>query len=241
MGRYEDAARYLEDGLSLAREIDDRAMVAVILQPLGMATLGQGMSAKAREYLEEALVLARENGNAHQIAAALNALGQLSRLEGRLDQAEPLYRDVLALVRDQGNRESIAFALLNLAMASIGRRRVDSARQMLLEALAIADEIGSMPAGQSVLEVSSGLGALSEDWERAGVFFGAAEAQAARTGLRRDPADEAFLAPLVANAQAALGSVAFSAAAGAGRALTYEAAMTEARLWLETAVLPDGN
>jgi predicted ATPase/class 3 adenylate cyclase len=240
MGRYEDAARYLEDSLSIAREIDDKVIVAVILQPLGMAALGQGMAAKAREYLEEALVLARENGNAHQIAAALNALGQLARLEGRLDQAEPLYKDVLALARNEGNRESIAFALLNLAMASIGRGRVESARPMLLEALAIADEIGSMPTGQSVLEVSSGLGALSKDWERAAVFFGAADAQAARTGLRRDPADEAFLAPLVANAQAALGLAAFSAAAAAGRALTYEAAMTKVRAWLETVSLP-GN
>jgi len=233
MGRYEDAARYLQDGLSIAREIDDKAMVAAILQPLGMVALGQGMAAKAREYLEEALVLARGNGNAHQIAAALNALGQLARLAGRLDQAEPLYRDVLALARNDGNRESIAFALLNLAMASIGRGRVDSARQMLLEALAIADEIGSMPTGQSVLEVACGLGAVSEDWQRAAAFFGAAEAQAARTGLRRDPADEAFLAPLVANAQAALGSAAFSAAASGGHALTYDTAMKQVRAWLE--------
>jgi hypothetical protein len=104
---------------------------------------------------------------------------------------------------------------------------------MLLEALAIADEIGSMPAAQSVLEVSSGLAALNEEWERAAVFFGAAEAQAAKTGLRRDPADEAFLAPLIASAQAALGSAAFATAAAAGHALTYEDAMAKVRAWLE--------
>jgi imidazolonepropionase-like amidohydrolase len=100
-------------------------------------------------------------------------------------------------------------------------------------------EIGSMPAGQSVLEVSAGLGALKEDWKRVAEFFGAAEAQAAQTGLCRDPADEAFLAPLVARAQSALGAAPFSAAAAAGRALTYDAAVSEVRAWLETASGPD--
>ena len=96
-----------------------------------------------------------------------------------------------------------------------------------------------MPAGQSVLEVSAGLGALNEDWERTALFFGAAEAQAAETGLHRDPADEAFLAPLIGKARAALGASAFSAAEAAGRALTYGAAMERVRAWLEPA-LPSG-
>jgi tetratricopeptide (TPR) repeat protein len=204
-----------------------------------MTLLGQGDSAKARQYLEEALALARESGNKHQIAAALNALGQLTRLEGRLDEAEPLYANVLALAREQGNRESTAFALLNLAMASIGRRRASGVQAMLLEALAIADDLGSMPAGQSVLEVSAGLGALNEDWESVALFFGAAEAQAAATGLCRDPADEAFLAPLVAQARAALGASAFSGVESAGRALAYEAAIGKVRAWLQTALAAD--
>jgi predicted ATPase/class 3 adenylate cyclase len=233
MGRYASARRHLEEDLSIAREMGDEAMVAMVLQPLGMASLGQGDLAKARQYLEEALVLARERGDKRQIAAALNALAQLTRVEGELEEAEPIYENVLALVRELGDRESIAFALLNLAMVSIGRSRADRAQSMLREASAIADEIGSMPAEQSVLEVSAGLGALTKDWKRAAMFFGAAEAQAAETGLHRDPADEAFLAPLIAKAQAALGAPEFSAAEAAGRTLTYDAAMKRVRAWLE--------
>jgi predicted ATPase/class 3 adenylate cyclase len=237
MGRYKDASAYLEESLSIAREISDKPMVAIVLQPLGMAALGEGDPARARRHLEEALVLARENGNKRQIAAALNALAQLTRLEGNLEQAEPLYANVLALARELGDRESIAFALLNLAMASIGRRCADSARQLLLEALAIADDIGSMPAKQSVLEVSSGLGALNEDWERAALLFGAAEAQAAQTGLHRDPVDEAFLAPLVDRVRASVGASRFSAAEALGRSLTYDAALGTVRAWLELPLL----
>jgi predicted ATPase/class 3 adenylate cyclase len=232
MGRYADAAAYLDECLAIAREIGDTAMVARVLQPLGMASLGQGESAKARRHLEEAVQLARESGNTRQIAVAQNALAQLLRVEGRLDEAEPLYANVLELMRELGDRESVAYVLLNLAMASIEQRRAERVDAMLLEALAIAEEIGSMPARQSVLEVAAGLGALQEDWELAAVLFGAAEQQAAETGFHRDPADEAFLAPLVGRARAALGT-AFSVGEAAGRALARDAATGMVRAWLE--------
>ena len=48
MGAYADAQRYLEESLAIAREIDDRSRVAAVLQPLGMAALGQGDFATAR-------------------------------------------------------------------------------------------------------------------------------------------------------------------------------------------------
>jgi predicted ATPase/class 3 adenylate cyclase len=232
MARYGEAKAWLEESLSIARETGDGVMVAMTLQPLGMASLGQGDAAAARRHLEEALALARRRGDRRQLVAALNSLAQLDRLEGDLDRAEPLYEDVLALARAIGDRESIALALLNLAMASIDRARPDRARMMLLEASAIAEEIGSKPAGQSVLEVSAGLGAVRGDWSHVALFFGAAEAQAAHSGLHRDPADEGFLAPLIAKARAALGAEAFSVAESAGGALAYEQAVGAARAWL---------
>ena len=232
MGRYADATERLEESLSIAREINDRGMVARVLQPLGAAFLGRGEPIKARQYREEALLLARGSGNRHQIAAALNALGQLTRAEGRFGEAESLYADVLAIAREVGDRESVAFGLLNLAMSAIGQGRTDGVDEMLLEALAIGGETGSMPTVQSVLEVSAGLAAIKGDWQRTALLFGAAEAQAARTGLRRDPADEAFLAPLVARARLAAVST-FSGDETAGRALASDTATERVRAWLE--------
>ena len=233
MGRYAEAQGYLEESLAIARELGHKKGVAVVLQPLAMASLGQGDLAAARGHLEEALVLARELGNKREIAAALNALAQVRRAEGDLDAAEPLYENVLALARELNDREVIAIGLLNLAMVSIGRGSQNRAREALLEALAIADESGSKPTGQSVLEVCAGLGALRGEWESAVRLFGAAEAQTSQTGLHRDPADEAFLAPLVARARAALGESAFAAAEASGRALGYDEAMAAARLSLQ--------
>jgi hypothetical protein len=52
--------------------------------------------------------------------------------------------------------------------------------------------------------------------------------------LRRDPADAAFLAPLMEKTRMALGS-AFGAAEIAGGTLTHDAAIAEAQRWLERA------
>ncbi|MBA3505009.1 MAG: tetratricopeptide repeat protein, partial [Betaproteobacteria bacterium] len=236
MGRYAEAKEYLEESLAIAREIGDKKRVAAVLQPLGMASLGQGDLAAALVHLREALALAQELGNTREFAAALNALAQLHRVKEELDAAQPLYETFLALAREMGDRDSIAIGLLNLAMVSIGRGSGEHAQEMLLDVLSIAEEIGSKPAGQGVLEVSAGLGALREEWERAAFFFGAAEAQTGQTGLHRDPADEAFLTPLIAKARDALGAAAFAAAVEAGRARCYEQAMAEVRTWLENPV-----
>src|SRR5438477_8463756 len=235
MGRYPEAQECLAESLAIARDLADKRRIAEALQPLGMAHLGQGDLAGARRYLEEALILAQERGDQRELAAAINAMAQLHRVERSLDKAAPLYDKVLSLARELGDRESIAIGLLNLAMVAIDDAAGDAAKKMLREALAIANEIGSKPAGQSVLEVCAGHAVLARNWQQAALFYGAAEAQAAQTGFHRDPADEAFLAPLVTKAQTALGLEAFATAEGAGRRLSYEAAMAEARAWLEPA------
>jgi predicted ATPase/class 3 adenylate cyclase len=232
MGRYGEAQKYLEESLAIARHIGDRRRVAVVLQPLGMAYLGQGDLATARRYLEEGLASAETLREPREIAAALNALGQLCRAEGSLDAAGTLHERFLAIARELQDQELIAIGVLNLAMLAIGRGAGDDSRRLLLEALGIAQETGSKAAGQSVLEVAAGLAAIHREAERVARFYGAAESQAAQSGFRRDPADEIFLKPLVGSAQAALGNAAFSAAEAAGGALSYDAAIADARAWL---------
>lgn len=231
MGHYGEALRYLDESLSIAREIGDTQRVAAVLQPLGIASLGLGDVTTARRYLEEALALAQELGEKRQFASAMNALAQLHRMESNLDAAEPLYESFLTLARELGDRELIAIGLLNLAMVAIGRGSGGRPREMLREVLAIVDEIGSKPVAQSALEVCAGLAASRKDWGHAALFFGAAEKHMQTTGLRRDPVDETFLTPLISKAKGALGN-AFAADETAGRALPSEEVMMRARAWL---------
>ena len=237
VGRYGEAQKHLEESLAIARELGDQRRIAGALQPLGMACLGQGHFATARAHLEEALALERELGDKRNLAAAMNALAQLHRIEGGLDTAELLYRNVLDIARETDDRESRAIGLLNLAMVAISRRAAEDARDMLVEVSEIAEATGSHRVGLSLLEVGAGLASLNSEWDRAARLFGAAEAQNATTGLHRDPADEAFLAPLMDKVRNALGPATFAATEEAGRAMSYADTMAEAREWLENAAV----
>jgi tetratricopeptide (TPR) repeat protein len=197
-----------------------------------MACLGHGDLAAARAHLEQALERVRQGEEPRSIAAVINAMAQFHRVEGDLDAAQPLFEHVLDLARGLEDRESIAIALLNLAMTWVERGAVDRAREPVGEALALAQASGSKPAGQSVLEVCAGIAVQRQRWTCAAKFYGAAEAEASHTGLRRDPADESFLAPRVAKARAALSDGAFERAEGEGRALALDEALEFARAWL---------
>jgi predicted ATPase/class 3 adenylate cyclase len=231
-GRYEEAQRYLYESLAIARHHNDRRMIAAVQNYLALAALGQGDRAAARLHCEEALDLARDLGDKREIAGLSNALAQLNRLDGKLDVAEPLYEQVVALAHELSDREIVAIGILGLAMVAISRGSVARARDLLRQALTIAEETDSKPAGQCALDVSAGLAALQKDWGRSARLYGAAEAQTLRTGIRRDPADEAFLRPLITSARQALGASRFTLAEASGRPLPFEQAIAEVRAWL---------
>jgi tetratricopeptide (TPR) repeat protein len=235
MGRYVEARRHLDEALSIAREIGEGVRIANALMLLGRVAHGQGDMAAARAHFEESLALARSLGDKHRLASTLNALGELHRAQGDLDLAEPIYEEALALRREQGDASNIAVNLLNLVMVSIGRGSAARAHAMLLEALTIAQATASKRMGQGVLEVSAALGAFHGETQRAATMYGAAEAQREQMGLAREPVDEASLAPLIRDARRALGDAAFAAAERAGRALSYEDALGQARAWLQVA------
>jgi non-specific serine/threonine protein kinase len=231
MGLFPESRAQLEESLGIARELKDKVLVGLILQPLGLACAGAGDRAAARPYLEEAIELAREQQEPRRVAARVNSLAQLYRVEGNLAAAEPLYEHVVDLSRGLGDRESEAFALLNLAMTSADRGDAARARTALQDAMACLPA-GRSRVGQSVLEVCAGLAAMAEDWSRAACLYGAAAAEAARSGVRPDPADEAFLSRHIDKARATHGAEAFAALEARGRKFEYEEALEIARAWL---------
>ena len=236
MGRYGEAQRYLEESLVVARQLGNRKRIAAALQPLGMACLGQGHLATARAHLAEALELAGSLGNERDLAAAMNAMGALHRVQGSLDDARKLYEQAVEIFAKVGDAESRALTLLNLAMVAIQRASFVPARDMLVEVMHISESVGLQRLGLCVIEACAGLCAACRDYEHAARFYGVAEAQKETMGLHRDPADEAFLTPLMEKARNALGER-YRDLEKSGRVLTYAGAMALARDWL--AGLPD--
>lgn len=233
MGRYGEATDYVQMSLSISRELRDKRREAEALRLLGYVLLARGDRAIARGYSQEALALSRQSTDTSQVSKALTGLAELHRAEGELDKAEPLYEEALALSRERGDRGGIAVNLVNLAGTSISLGLGDRAHGMMREGFAIAEEIGSKRIGVALLESSIGLAAFFSEWESAARLCGATEALSEQMGYQREPVDEVLLAPLIQRTREALGAAAFAAAESAGRSLSYDEAIAEARSWLE--------
>jgi predicted ATPase/DNA-binding winged helix-turn-helix (wHTH) protein len=232
MGRYAEALRYGEEELSIAREVGDETRVVLALLTLSMQLYGEGKVREARRFIEEALPLARRLEPRAHLVTTLLQLGDIHRLEGALDAAAPVYEESVALARECGELRGLILGLLGLASVLAGRGSRERPRELVCEALAVVERTGSKPLGAFALLFAAGIAASAAEWPRAAQLHGAAIAQCAQMALRIEPADAAFFSPLIAKAREALGAAAFAAAEDAGRSLSYDTALAEARAWL---------
>ena len=190
-----------------------------------IAALGEGDHAMALRYAEEAVALAREQPDRHRLAAALNALAQIHRLAGALDDADALYEQVLALSREIGNPREPSRSRCSTARSwqSNARRCDGRGCRCCARCCRSSTSRTHSRSAKASSRSPSGLAAAQGRYESAAWLYGAAEVNAARTGIGRDPADASFLRAHLARAGAALAPTAFGAAERAGRAVGYEA------------------
>jgi predicted ATPase/DNA-binding winged helix-turn-helix (wHTH) protein len=223
----------LQKSVAVARAGGFYALLAAALSRLGYSLLNRNQLLLARQHLEEAAALDSKTDPATgHINIANSALAELERLEGNIDAARTLYESELRVTRATGDRLSTMIELNNLSMIAVVQRELGRATEMLLESLAISDELGSRRGRLVVMEVCAGLAAALEQWPRTPRFEGASDTHTTEMGRRRDLPDAAFLAPLLARAQAALGETAFNAELAAGRTLSYDQAVAEMTQWL---------
>lgn len=234
MGRYGEARTLLEQSLQMVRELALKPRQLTVLQILSMAEFGMGEAERAVERGEEALALAAQLAQPRMLAASLNNLAQLYRASGRHADALGLYGRALEIARGLDDAETVAITQLNRAMALIASGDGESALPLIEEARALAETTGSRALGQSLLEVAAGLAAARGHWAECAAFFGAAEAQAARSGLRRDPADAVFLAAAIERCHAA--DDASRVNEELGRALDYDDAQHRLSEYLQPVV-----
>ncbi|HYC35247.1 MAG TPA: AAA family ATPase [Usitatibacter sp.] len=234
LGRHGEARQDLAASLAIARRLGP-AYVAAVLQPLGMAALADGEVVLARQCFQEGVSLARESGDKRSLAGALNALAMSHRVGGNARRARQLHEEVVRLAHEIGDGEVEAIGLVNLAMTLIDEGAREEPLEPVEHALRLAAATGSALAAQSLLDVCAALASRRGDWRRAARYYGTAEAQARRSGLRRDAADARFLEPHVAAARAAAGEEAFRAAQADGARCDAQQALREAAAWLRPA------
>lgn len=235
-GQWAEARHYLTESLAIAQEISDQAWQAGVLQQLGWTCFEQGDLAAARAFLEDGVTLADRVGNRREQMAAYNVLAQCLRLERDVVAAKRRLDQALVIARELGDLESVACLLLNLAMLAIDGAALDVGAALLREVCALATESGSKRVGISAIEACAGLAAACREWQTAATLVAAAEEHARQAGLRRDAADNAFLAPRMTDTREALAASELDAATSAGSNLSYPDALGAASSWLGSRV-----
>ena len=234
MGAYPESKRHTEECLAIAHEFGIKPREAAAHLMLGLRVRGARRKHRgARAFRKIGGARARAG---RQRASVIRAQWrwQASITKRTISTAAvPLFEEALALTRELDDQESISIHLTNLARALVDRGTGERVRALLQEGLAIARAIGSTRGEGYVVEVTASLAVLEHKWAAAARFYGSVQARFKEIGLKRTPADDAFLDLQMAKARQALGAEAFTTAAAAGRAVPWDDMLTEARTWLE--------
>jgi tetratricopeptide (TPR) repeat protein len=227
-GDHDPAVALVEEALTTARKIGDRANIALGLVVRGNLTLEHGDINRAETLHREALPLFRACGNTWGIAIALNQLGEAARTRGDYDEATVLYEESRNLFQELGNSPGIAMALSNLAHTA--RAVGDNHRALVsyVEALRAAQEVNDHTGIAWCLDGLASLGGLASAWEKSARLLGAAETIRGTTGTVIESVDRKQHDLTVAAVRAGVGNSAFETALAVGRSLPLDDAVAEA-------------
>lgn len=188
-GRDKKAISLLNDALRLAKQhfSSDSALMATILNSLGMACLHDGQSRKAeRVFLEVLRLTTVGEGTAFLMANALHNLAQTHREQHNYEEAEREYRRSIEIAEHLfgPSHPEVGITRSSLGVLYIRMGRLDEAREQLLTGLRIAEQTDPPIPGRIVRVLYS----LSDVSIRQGNFIAAQEtlARAVEIG-RRNP------------------------------------------------------
>ena len=221
-GDGEGARAYMEQSLTLYRELEAHADVEQMLTNLGFNAVGRRDITAARSLFEESFALAQSRG-APESSFTLWGLGSLTAFElGDLAAGRALLERSLSMVREMRMPAYVAFVLEALGGVAIQEGDFPAAHSLLVESLTIMRDIehrnrtAVMP-----LERFVALAKAQGRMERVARLYGVI---ASLWSIAPDAEFEARLACV----RESLGQAAFEAAFNEGRAMAWEQAVAYA-------------
>lgn len=161
-GEYKAAQRHAQQAYALSQSLNDRWMMAYILNDLGRVARALGDYVQARGHFQASYDLRLAFNDPEGMAVALSHLGRVAWLENNYAEARALYTRSCALYRDLNDRGGLASALLGMGEAARQTGDWEAARDALRQALQIAVEIEWRPFTLTCLV------AVADLWRRTG-------------------------------------------------------------------------
>lgn len=219
------ARPYLEEGLSLWRQLGGTWGVSMALLALGHVLTMLGELEAARTCLYESLAIRRELGHRMGVASALDSLGRATLRMGDYDGAERLFKEGLQVATEVDEPVSMAFALHGLGEVAQQRGDWEQATVYYLQSIDLRHGMGdTRGVADSLISLADVLAARGVH-EKAALFAGLAEALCEAIGVGLYLADRLEHDRSVAELRDRLGQERFSTLWAEGRHLSVEQAV----------------
>ena len=227
MDDFEMALTYLEEGIPLARTIEDPWPLAACLIRMGDALKPRGEAAVARPFLEEGVALARTIGDKALLSEGLRELGSLYYAGGDFSGAARVTEEALVEARSIGGFFQVFLALLQLVIISCLQNDLAKAKGYCHALWALIRDLGALFAAGFGLLASGVLACFGGEPQRGVQLITALEVLFSKHGIH--PGEGDALTKVVRQgmerARAELGPAAFELAQQAGYVLTPEQAI----------------
>jgi len=192
LGRPGEARAALREGRAMALRTGEEGLYSMSLQPLALAAMELGDQEQAVAYLVEALERSRSHGDTFETMAALSLLGQFQRTWGEHSEAKASMTEALELAKALGDGMSTCISHITLAMIAIDLGQVGDAHENLRCIFRLFQ--GEVPDGlrPSFLDALAAYATAVGDGEVSTRLWAASRIQWARSGVKREAADESF-------------------------------------------------
>jgi len=222
---FESARRFYEQGLAIARQLNDRRRAAGILTNLGLLSEEQGYLAVSRGFHEQAMAVYRALDDGVGVAYVQLNLGVVAKLEHRYDEARRLFRECLPVFRHGGDGQRIAAVLQNLGEVAYHQHLDDEAVELFRESMGVLSQLRDRKV---TVEVLLWLGVASTrrgDHEHAVRLIAAAEAILTATDIPMSLVDSPEYDGCLAVSRRHLDESRFAEAWDEGSKMTFDRAV----------------
>ena len=137
LGDYATCRALLERGVALARALDERALLALVLDSLGRQEFIEGRYAESRPLLAESYAILQEIDDAKGLARVLSHSGFLEHLQGRPAAARAMFEQGLGVARAVDDRHRVAEFMDNLGNTAEVEGDLETATRMFHQAIEI--------------------------------------------------------------------------------------------------------
>jgi predicted ATPase len=223
LGSLESTTRisYLEESLSLYRELGYISGIIEALKQLGAIEVQLGHFEPAHKHLEEGFSILQDHASSLGSSKILSYdLGDLAFYEGDYELAQKYYEDSLAWANQKGLSISVSWAKLRLGYLFSRRGEEQKARILLREVLFSFQKAGLKEPFVFTLEGLAGLAVAQHQYEKAVQLFAWADAMRQRIGEPNTPVGRASVDGDLQVIHSKLNDSDFARLAAEGQAMT---------------------